>query len=115
MTADLELSQLDYFTGTLEYHRGWLGVVYTNGVKYITENGYSWLVTDAISVIVSNGWRNADFLSVKLKLLGDDKALMTIEDGNGKVLHRQKYEYTDAKRELTLYYSYNVLMLASEY
>ena len=115
MAADLELRDLAAYTGTENYYRGWLNVLLTDGVKYVMRNGYSWFVNDAISVIVGKGWRNADFLAVRLKLMGDNKAKMIIDDGNGNVLYTQKYELTDAKRELTLYYSHNVLMLSSEY
>ena len=113
--VDLELKSLPFFTGTEEYHEAWLGVYVTDGVKYIMENGYSWFVNDAISVIVTKGWREKEFLSVKLELLGGCRAEMTIEDGNGNVLYGQRYAFTDAKRELTLFYSNNVLMLNTEW
>lgn len=40
---------------------------------------------------------------------------MEITDGNDNVLYRQNYDYTDAKRDLTLFYADNVLMLSGEY
>jgi len=111
---DLELRALPMFTGTTVYYRVWLNFLVTEGVKYVMENGYSWFITDALSVIHTKGWRDRDFLTVKLKLKGMG-AVMVIEDGDGKTLYTQKYSITDAKRELTLFYSYNVLMLSSEY
>jgi hypothetical protein len=40
---------------------------------------------------------------------------MTIDDGNGNMLYTQDYDYTDAKRELKLYYTDGVILLPGEY
>ncbi len=110
---DLELRDLDQFSGTQQYFKCWLGALATDGVNYIMGNGYSWLVTDALSVIKLE-LKDEPFLVVKLKVK-DNKAVMTIEDGNGKVFHTQDYDYTSAKKDLTLYFVENVLMLSGEY
>jgi len=122
---DLKLSKLGHYFGTVNYYD--LGgifrhIVVTDGVKYIMDNGYSWLVTDVASVIVTNkkirqylSWDY--FLSIKLKVNLEEKtAIMTIGDGNGNILYTQKYQYTDAEvEELTLFYADGVIMLASEW
>jgi len=112
---DLELKALNSFIGTTAYYKYLGGVLLTDGVKYIMQNGYSWLVTDALAVIITK-WnlRNADFLVIRLEPK-DGEADLTIDDGNGKILYRQHYKFTDAKRSLKLYYSQRVLMLSSEY
>jgi len=112
--VDLELKRLEDFHGTEEYHEAWLGVVATDGVKYVMENGYSWIVTDSISAIKTE-LADQRFLVVKLILLPGKKARMIIDDGNGSVLCTQEYDYTDAKRELKLYYTDEVIMLPGEY
>lgn len=109
---DLELKELDMYHGTEKYHDVMGGNV-TDGVAYIMNNGYSWFVTDSLAVIRIQ-LKKEPFLSVKLKLK-DDTADMIITDGNDKVLYKQHYGYTSAKRELNLYYSNNVLMLSGEY
>ncbi|GAG90306.1 unnamed protein product, partial [marine sediment metagenome] len=48
-TGDRELKDLGQFTGTTQYYRVF-GVNVTDGVKYVMDNGYAWLVTDAIAV-----------------------------------------------------------------
>jgi len=120
---DLELKALDSYCGTQSYYR-YMGVLLTDGVKYLMENGYSWFVTDAIAVIVAHPkirrhLQEDDFLTIKLKLNKDEDgyttADMIITDGNDTQLYRQHYDLTDAKRELKLFYTGNVLMLASEY
>ncbi len=113
MTCDLELKELPYFTGTTSY-QNYMGINLTDGVQYIAENGYHWFMSDMV-VILAMKLRTEPFCSVKLKLGDDNSAVATIEDGNGKVLHKQNYKITDAKKELTLFYSNGVLMLASEY
>jgi len=55
-----------------------------------------------------------EFISVKLKLDGD-KGKMIVTDGNDNILYTQDYEYTNAKKELDLFYTDKVLLLSNEY
>ena len=55
-----------------------------------------------------------EFISVKLKLDGD-KGKMIVTDGNDKVLYTQEYGYSDAQKELDLFYTNKVLLLSREY
>ena len=114
MSDDLQLGDLNQFYGTTQYHRGYMGVLYTDGVAYVCENGYMWAITDA-SVILKMELSGHEFISLKLKLNDKGGASMVYEDGNGKQLYKQDYTYTDAKRELSLYYTGGVLMLSGEY
>jgi len=113
---DLELKDLDQFYGTEHYYNTWLNTLATDGAKYLMDNGYAWLVTDAISAIkIDPKLRNEEFLVIKLKLLKDGKAKMIIDDGNDNVLYEQIYEWTDAKKEVKLYFQNNVIFLSGEY
>lgn len=113
---NLELLGIENFIGTEHYFNGYMGVKYTDGVYYISQNGYSWLVTDCIAVIKTNSKISREaFLSIKLKVNEDKTAVMTIDDGNNNILYTQEYNYTDAKRDLNLYFMNDVLMLNSEY
>ena len=114
---DLKLKELGQFSGTQQYYRVWLGALATDGVKYIMSNGYSFFVTDALSVIKCTAKiRREPFLTVKLKRIPEkNEADLIITDGNKHELHRQHYDFTDAKRDLNLYFIDNVLLLASEY
>ena len=114
MKTDLELRQLEQYHGTEQYHN-MMGVKITDGVKYIMEQGYGWLVTDFIVVAkLKPELRTQEFLTVTLKL-ENNKAEMIVTDGNEKTLYTQKYVLTDAKRNFTMYYEGDVLMLAGEY
>jgi len=111
---DLELKHLPYYVGTQCYYNV-LGVKVTEGVKYIMDNGYAWFVTDTLAVIVCSPKLRAEpFLSVKLKVK-DQEADLSIEDGNDNAFYHQHYDFTDAKKDLTLFYEYGVLLLASEH
>jgi len=113
---DLGLKDLEQFRGTEHYYQAWLSTLATDGIKYIMDNGYSWFVTDAISVIkTTQKLKNEEFLVIKLKLLKDGGAKMVIDDGNDNILYEQKYEWTDAKREIVLFFQNNVIFLSGEY
>ena len=112
MKDDLELKELGQYSGTTKYINV-LVVNATEGIEYIMKNGYSWFVTDCIAVIKTK-LKDKEFLSIKLKL-NDGKGTMIITDGNDKVFYKQEYEYTDAKKELILFCTNNVLMLSGEY
>ena len=115
--ADLELKALGQFIGTQQYYRVWLGALATDGVKYVMDNGYSWFVSDALSVIKTMPkMKREAFLTVELKRIPEkNEADLIITDGNKHELYRQHYDFTDAKRDLNLYFIDNILLLASEY
>lgn len=115
MVDDLFLKELNYYTGSECYHNV-LNTNVTDGVAYVMKNGYSWFVTDALAVIkCDEKVKTEEFLAIKLKLLGETQAVMEISDGNNKVLYLQNYNYTTAKKELTLYFTNKVLLLSGEY
>jgi len=107
--------QLSQFTGTENYYKGWAGVQETEGVKYVSLNA-GWLVTDMESVLrYKKNVATQPFISVKVTAK-DNEAAVRYEDGNGKRIHTQKYEYAELPDgEYKFYYADGVLMLASEY
>ena len=144
MSDDLYLTELNHFNGTETYHslRPLFHTLATDGIDYVMRSGYSWLVTDALACIetAQKGTaepeedlgkliaylktEDAGFLAIKLKLFENTEALVEISDGNDNILHTQSYGYTDAKKELILYWQegankqgepYFVIMLSNEY
>ncbi len=113
---DLELKDLGQFIGTQQYYSVF-GVRVTDGVKYVMDNGYAWLVTDSIAVIrCKPKVRREPFLVVELKVnLEEHTAKMVISDGNDNELHSQEYTFTDAKRDVTLWCENGVMILPSEH
>lgn len=116
--SDLELKQLgQYYCSEVYYNV--MGIKVTDGIKYLMDNGYAWVVTDSIAVIQGVAKVKAEpFLVVRLKRCGENEADITIDDGGkgepAKVLYRQHYGFTDAKKDLKMYCEDGVLMLPSE-
>jgi len=118
MKDDLTLKDLGQYYGTEQYHKISLfpSVKLTDGIMYIVNNGYSWFVTDALAVYVCDEKiKQEGFLSIKLKLLESNKAKMEITEGNEKILYTQDYDFTDAKKDLSLFLIDGVLLLSGEY
>ncbi len=113
-TKDLELKELGYYVGSEHIYRGMWGK-YTDGIKYLIDNGYSWFVTDAqIVIAMKPRLKREPFLTVELKLNRAGTAQTVITDGNENVLYTQDYQWTDAKKEVKLYYENAVMYLSSE-
>ncbi len=113
---DLKLKNLNNFYGSEHYYRLMGGINATDGVHYVMENGYSWVVSDAAAILrMQPQVRGQDFVVIRLRLLPEGRAKVVYEDGNDNVLFEQSYDWTDAKRELELFFADNVIMLASEY
>jgi hypothetical protein len=114
--SDLELKELDEFHGSEHYYPIMCGINATDGVRYLMENGYSWMVTDAAVILrLQPTVRGQGFVVVRLKLLEEGRAKVVYDDGNGNLLFEQGYDWTDAKREPKLFFADGILMLASEY
>ncbi len=112
---DLDLKDLDNFTGTEGYTNLW-NFNLTDGIAYVMKNGYSWFITDMLAVVrTKEEIKNEDFLSITLVINKDKTAIAKITDGNAKVLYKQEYKWTNGKKNLNLYLTNNVLMLSQEY
>jgi len=111
---DKQLTELKQFNGSNEHYFNVFGFNITDGVKYVMDNGYSWLITDFLAVAKFNdAIKNEPFIAVRLKLNGTSGE-MIVADGNNHQLYTQKYGYTDAKKELLLFFENQVLCLDSE-
>jgi hypothetical protein len=115
-TDDLNLKDLNQYYGTEQYHNLFMNVTGTDGIFYIINNGYSWFVSDACVILKMKAEvKSEEFVCIDLKLLDNKKAVVIYTDGNEKVLFKQEYEYTDAQKEIKLFYTNEVLMLSGEY
>lgn len=116
MGDDLSLKELGYYTGSEGYFNV-MGFNATDGIGYIMENGYSWFVTDFLSLAMFNEKvKSEKFVCIKLIVDKDTKKCqMLVTDGNENELYKQKYEYTNAQKDLTLYLTDGVLLLSQEY
>lgn len=114
------MNNLNNFTGTEKYYKGFMGVLLTDGSYFVGSNGASWLISDICVILKINKKVKAEeFVLIRCNF-DKNKAFISYEDGNNNVLFKQNYDYTDfeehfEEKEVKFYYVDNVLMLNSEY
>lgn len=119
----LTYQDLRQFTGTENYYRYSLvkGFVYTDGVRYLAQEGGAYWLLDKIFTLQIDpplkAYRETDRFQVwKLKVNQDKTANLSCENGNGTELLNVWLYYTDFPLpEIDLYLIDNVLLLPSEY
>jgi hypothetical protein len=91
-------------------------ITYTDGVKFISDRGCGWMVTDILAVVkLEPKVKREEFVSIKFQKSPDGAAVISYEDGNGGKLYSQKYDATDCPvDEINFYFENNVLMLVGE-
>ena len=121
LTKQEILNTLPQFTGTDGY-TVWSPIfrnfVLTDGAKYIAESADAYWLVDLFASHLP-AYKDEGFAVLYLKVNGG-KATAQIEDGNGKVLKKQKIEYTDFPLDQIVLYccpqqGLFVIMLPGEY
>jgi hypothetical protein len=107
---------LGMFTGTEHYYKH-LGIMITDGVKYLAESaGAYWFVDLISSYQFSPEVKDEKFQVYKLEVKADKSAIVEISDGNFNILITQEIEYTDFPLvEIKLYCIDKICLLPSEY
>jgi hypothetical protein len=111
-----KLENLDQFTGTENYYTNPLyPFEYTDGIKYLAENGGAYWLLDAIA-----SWQKELDLSQiqfwRLKVNPDNSAVLTCERDADEPVIAQEIPFTDFPLEkISLYLCDGVLLLPSEY
>lgn len=109
------LSDINYFNGTENYYKHWLGIHYTDGVKYVAEEASAYWLIDAIGSYQPK-LRNEEFQSWTLKQNPNQTWTLRATDGNDKILAEQKIEFSDFPlNKIAFYLVDKILMLTSEY
>jgi len=104
--------ELDQFTGTENYWRHWLGLKFTDGVKYLADKaGAHWLL-DAIF-----SYHRPEPFQVWTLKVKDSQAVLTMQEDTGQPEKvKQEIEFTDFPLESIKFYLIDkVLLLPSEY
>lgn len=115
--AELQ-SELQQFSGTSQYFQHPLGLLYTDGVQFLSSNADCYWLLD---IICSYGHvkkiREQDFLVHKLQVNEKNRsAIYTIENGNGVVLQSQHIEFTDFPLDkIVIWQAGGVMYLPSEH
>jgi len=109
----------------MEYYKLSLFPCYlTQGVWGLMERGYSWFVTDALSVVyykrdVLKEYKRTNFLIIELKVdKAKKEADLIIKSDDGikvRTIYKQHYDFTDATENQKLYLTDDVLMCWDEY
>jgi hypothetical protein len=116
-TCDLK-AELAGFTGTTQYYRSALGLLYTDGVKHLAERAGAYWLIDAIA-----SWQpkarciDREFQLWELAVDHDRRAVLSFRRDTGLPADiQQKIEYTDFPQgAFTLYVEHGVLLLPSEH
>jgi len=117
----LTQTDLSHFTGSDHYYRHWaMRLVYTDGVKYVANDGDAYWLLDAISSYQTRTFLKdpmlQEFQVWKLTVNADQKATLVCERDTNDVVVTQEIAYTDFPLdEIKLYLVTGVLMLPSEY
>lgn len=122
-TSNITEANLRQFFGTEQYFRHWTGaLIYTDGIKFLADNGASWLV-DAIASYQFDPKLKVgdlrDFQLWELKRTTGNAAVLTCKaDSNKNPAVMQEIEFTDFPlKEIKLYVERGermTLMLPSE-
>lgn len=119
-TKTLTAEALYQFTGTETWYRHSLNpkVLYTDGVQYLAEYGGAYWLLDTIAIAQVHVKVVAaeEFQLWTLTVNPDCSAVITCDDGNGRIVYKQSLSFSDFPLpEVKLYVRDNVIMLPSEY
>ena len=119
-TAKLTEADLSQFTGSEHWYRHGLNrnVTYTDGAKYVADEGGAYWLLDIIALAQLHEKRvsTVRFQVWKLAVRPDQTATLTCENGSYRVVYTQELEFTDFPLdEITLWFTNNVIFLPSEY
>jgi uncharacterized protein DUF6876 len=116
LTADA----LGQFTGSEHWYRHGLvrGILFTDGAKYVADEGGAWWLIDEIAfaqrfqkVVAAE-----EFQVWKLTVKPDHTATLACEDGNGRTVFEKPLEYTDFPADsIELWFENNTIYLPSEH
>lgn len=110
---------LKNFTGTETWfrHEIFRTFTYTEGVQFLaTEAGAYWIVLEIFGAQHHAAAVRKERFQVWTLKTENESGVLTCEDGNGGRVYEQKIEYTDFPlKEISLYFTDNVLLLPSEY
>src|SRR5215831_2691080 len=116
------LENLSHFTGTETWYRTIIpGITYTEGAKYVADECSAYWLLDDIAIYQNPVEKphiyKEEFQVWKLRTnLEKSSAVLTVEDGNGKVVDKFKIPFTTFPVErMELWYTNRVIFLPSEY
>jgi len=111
-------ADLTQFTGTTRYYPHWLGLKYTDGVKFLADRAGAYWLVDLIALHQPNCLKDPMLQVIqfwKLKV-ENQSGVLTCERDEGDVYLSERISFTDFPLDnITLYLSSGVLYLPSEH
>jgi hypothetical protein len=100
-----------------DFYYRYMTIMITDGVKFLCETAQCWWFADVIASHQFNELvKNEDFQVYQLDVNEDQSALITITDGNGRILDKQELTFTDFPLEtITVWCIGKVALLPHEY
>jgi len=88
MNAETLLQNLQHFCGSEQYYKHWLGLCYTDGIKYLAENAQCFWLIDAIASHQPTAKKNPRLKEFQLWFLhvGTGHEFIKPKAGNAAVL-----------------------------
>lgn len=123
MTTTAKLSEADlrqFAGGTGQWYRHALNrnILFTDGAKYVADEGGAYWLLDEIALSQRSEKRltRQPFQVWKLTVNADHTGTITVEDGNYNVVFTKALDYTDFPApEVTLWFSDSVIYLPAEH
>jgi hypothetical protein len=123
MTTTPKLSEADlrqFAGGTGQWYRHALNrnILFTDGAKYVADEGGAYWLLDEVALSQRSEKRLArqPFQVWKLTVNADHTGMITVEDGNYNVVFTKALDYTDFPApEVTLWFAGNVIYLPAEH
>ena len=120
MSDKLTQTDLNQFTGSETWYRHGINrtVSYTDGAKFLADKGGAYWLLDIIAIAQAHTKAVAaeEFQVWTLRVNPDDSAVVTCDDGDGKIVYTQKIPFTDFPlHEVKIYFANHVIHLPSEY
>lgn len=116
MTATIKQTDLAHFSnGTSQWYRHWAfpHVMFTDGIKYLFDNGAAWLID---KIALEQAMHRDEFQVWKCHVDDTNKMSIDIEDGNNNLLRTAFVDFTDFPlKEITIWVVDKVILLPSEY
>jgi hypothetical protein len=119
-TIKLRKEDLGEFTGTDTWYRNGINpdVLFTDGAKYVADQGGAYWLLDAIAIAQRHVPSVAaeEFQVWTLEVRADRSATLTCGDGNGNTVYSQPIAFTDFPLdEISLWFENWVIYLPSEH
>ena len=114
-------AELANYSGTEHWYRHMLvrDMLYTDGVQCFAENGGGQGAYWFIDIVATEYWpllKKQPFMAIVLSVSENSTAVITVNDGNGRVIHTRQIDYTDMQPgDWKFFFTDNVLLLPGEY